>query len=321
MPQNELDYLGLSPTVGFPTVKIPKFPKRTKRAEPIAPGAFQDVAFGTMGMAPEAALIDDEALLPTPVPTAAQLALPAGADQLATPTAPIRPPMTPEQLHEEALRTQQARPMPRTLFRKPVRAESPLKGITMPQLQGNVNLGDLMRFRLGMIGTGQQLIPRVAEAAQRRTQREEAAQEAQLGLKEVELGQRQAAGAAERALKLRGQETTLEAARIRAAGAGDKGMVGAMKQIEAGQQFEEMLPLSAPDLEGQTVAATGRQLADVYPPDAVIRVARQIQEQAAQAGEVDLSTAENAQVFNKRLVQTLNQMYPGRLPQRPQVAQ
>jgi hypothetical protein len=95
-------------------------------------------------------------------------------------------------------------------------------------------------------------------------------------------------------------------------------MADIMKDVEAGQQFEEMFPLSAPDLQGNTVSSVSRQLADVYPADAVLRVARQLQDQSAQAGEVDLSTPENATAFNTRLAQTLDQMYPNRLPKRPQ---
>lgn len=293
--------------------KLPKVPKlRTPKEVP--GGAWQDFAFGYAGMAPEASTIDDEALLPTPAASAGQSTLPAGAAQLTAPTA--APALTEDQQYAEHLRTQQARPMPRNTFRR--RAKDPLRGIQMPQLPPNASFGDLMKFRMDAIRTGTQLVPRVAEAAQRRTEREQAMDTAQLGLKEVELGQRQIAGQADRALKLRGQENVLEAARIRAAGSDGSGMVGAMKQIKAGQQFEDLLPVSAPDLQGNTTAAVSRKLADVYPADAVLRVVRQLQEQAAQSGEVNLESPENAQAFNTRLAQTLNQMYPGKLPQVPQ---
>jgi hypothetical protein len=219
--------------------------------------------------------------------------------------------------HEEFLRNQQARPMPTPRFTQTARRANPLEGVALPQLSGNVGIGDLMKFRLGMINAGVQLLPKVAQAAQEDTQFERGKDVAALGLKELEIGQRADIAASANAARREGHQTTLQAARIRAKGR-EPGMADIMKDVTAGQEFEELFPLSAADTQGNTTATVARNLADVYPADAVVRLARQLQDQSAQAGEVDLDTAENAQAFNARLAQTLDQMYPGRLPKVPQ---
>jgi hypothetical protein len=254
----------------------------------------------------------------SPAPVTEQLA------EETAPNLPIRPSAAAPQgdfrsKHEAFLATQQPVAMPQGRFTKKAKAVNPLDGIALPQLSGNVNLGDLMKFRLNAINAGVQLLPRVAGAAQRNQQQEQGNKEAALGLKELQLGQDQRFAEQNNLLKLRGQNATIQAARIRAAGAPPT-FAESMKDFDAGREFEQTTPVSAADEFGQTVADTSRLLADTYGPEEVFRKTNEIMQQSeGEFGNLDLSEPAQAKIFNTELTRRLNAAHPGRLlPRRPQ---
>lgn len=253
-----------------------------------------------------------------------EIPTPAGAPKPNT-TAPVAPdvPVDSEaefrKKYEEALRNHVPRSIEGPTFTRPVKQRNPLAGVALPQLSGNVNLNDLMSFRLGLINAGIQTLPRVAQAAADKTQRETMKDEAALRLKQLELGQSQDIARANMYSKGLDRAARLEAAKIRAAGNPD-GMYEIMRDLTAGNEYEDLQPTSAADQYGNTVATFTRNLSSVYPAEQVYLASRRLQEQAAQKGEVDLSKPESAMRFNQLLAQELDRMYPGRVKV-PEVAQ